>query len=171
MKLQRKVFLAAFLVLACFAAIAQAATYWTCSYCGTTGNTGNFCPHCGAAYTSASSWTCSRCGQSGNTGNYCSNCGSARNSTSTSSRVIYGLAKNKLAINSGPGTRRYFEELGTYDCREQYVQILAKAWDPNNGIWWVEVVIPGRRVTGWTGYKRFDPQSFNLNDVPTEEWY
>ncbi|MBQ8136338.1 MAG: hypothetical protein IJ174_02800 [Clostridia bacterium] len=47
---------------------------WTCSTCGLSGNTGNFCPNCGSART-VYGWVCAYCGQSGNTGAYCVNCG------------------------------------------------------------------------------------------------
>ena len=50
---------------------------WTCTSCGQTGNTGNFCSNCGAAKP-AEDWTCTSCGQKGNTGNFCSNCGAAK---------------------------------------------------------------------------------------------
>ena len=50
--------------------------------------------------------------------------------------------------------------------------IVAKAWDPNNGIWWVKVECPrGTGHYGWTGYKRFYAWSFDLDKVPTEYGY
>lgn len=83
--------------------------------------------------------------------------------------TIYGRATQKLAINSGPGTRRYFNEIGTYDYSGQWVEIAAKCWDPNNDIWWVKVKYSGGY--GWTGLKRFDTSTFSLSDVPEEYWY
>ncbi|MDD4141697.1 MAG: OmpA family protein [Bacteroidales bacterium] len=49
---------------------------WTCSSCGTTGNTGKFCMECGAKQPVASNdtWTCS-CGATGNKGKFCMECG------------------------------------------------------------------------------------------------
>jgi len=84
-------------------------------------------------------------------------------------RVIKGQTCSRLLLNDGPGTRRYFNELGTYGYEGEWVRILAKAWDPNNGIWWIKVDYNG--TVGWTGYKRFYASSFDLDDVPTETWY
>lgn len=155
------------LMAVAFAATADSST-WKCPSCGRTGNTGNFCPNCGTSKPQDSSWTCQKCGTK-NYSNFCTYCGASR--SSGSQRSVYGLATQKLAINSGPGTKRYFEELGTYDVKGQYVEILARAHDPNNDIWWVKVQIPGKTVTGWTGLKRFDQSTFNINDVPIEVWY
>ena len=155
-------------ILLLVSAVAAADSTWTCTSCGQTGNTNNYCPYCGSKRPSGT-WNCQICGKKGNTGNYCVNCGSQK--YATASTEVYGLAIQKLAVNAGPGTKRYFKELGTYNLAGQYIQILAKAWDPNNDIWWVKVVLPNRdSTTGWTGYKRFDPDSFNLDDVPTEYW-
>lgn len=50
---------------------------WTCPDCGQAGNTGNFCPTCGAQRPETD-WTCPACGQTGNTGNFCPTCGMQR---------------------------------------------------------------------------------------------
>lgn len=85
---------------------------------------------------------------------------------------VTGMTCSRLAINSGPGTRRFFDELGTYGRSGEYVRIYAKAWDPNNGIWWLKVEYPtGSGFTGWTGLKRFYATTFDLEKVPTEVWY
>lgn len=86
---------------------------------------------------------------------------------------VYGqVIKDRIPLNDGPGTKRYFKELGTYNTGSDWLKIVAKAWDPNNGIWWVKVECPrGTEHYGWTGYKRFYASSFDLNDVPTESWY
>ena len=104
------------------------------------------------------------------------NCGTQRpgaaptvRPTATPKPVIYGLATTRLAINSGPGTKRYFKELGTYNYAGQMVEIAAKCWDPNNGIWWLKVKYS--KGYGWTGLKRFDASTFNLDAVPEEYWY
>lgn len=55
----------------------QAASGWTCTKCGQTGNTGKFCSNCGAQRPDAG-WTCAKCGQTGNTGKFCANCGAAK---------------------------------------------------------------------------------------------
>ena len=96
---------------------------------------------------------------------------SSRPSQPAQPAEIYALATQRLAVNSGPGTKRYFDELGTYNVAGQYVLIYAKAWDPNNGIWWLECLVPGTGVVGWTGLKRFDTSTFDLDAVPTEIWY
>ena len=92
--------------------------------------------------------------------------------TNPGSRDIYGTACMDIAMNDGPGTRRYFNELGTYRVDGENLKIVAKAWDPNNGIWWVKVECSrGTGHYGWTGYKRFYAWSFDLDKVPTEYWY
>ena len=89
-----------------------------------------------------------------------------------SAASITAKTTSRLAINAGPGTRRYFDELGSYGQAGMSVRVLAKAYDPNNGIWWLKVVIPGSEGrTGWTGLKRFDRASFDLDALPTESWY
>jgi len=65
-----------FLVFA-FHSLARAEGAWTCEVCGTEGNTGNFCPECGAQRPSTD-WTCPDCGTEGNTGKFCPNCGAPR---------------------------------------------------------------------------------------------
>ena len=89
------------------------------------------------------------------------------------SSTICGTINKSLFLNSGPGTRRYFKELGSFGSKPgESVHILAKAYDPNNEIWWIEVEYPtGTNNVGWTGYSRFEAESFNFNDVPTEIWY
>ena len=54
----------------------------------------------------------------------------------------------------------------------QYIRILSRAWDKRNGIWWVKCEIPYKnkiRVL-WTGWKRFDHSTINLEDLPEEVW-
>lgn len=68
---------AAVLLLSCTCALAADA--WNCEGCGAEGNTGNFCPTCGAAKPEEAPaddapWNCS-CGAEGNTGNFCPTCG------------------------------------------------------------------------------------------------
>lgn len=90
--------------------------------------------------------------------------------SSVSSQEQTGRATSDLFLNSGPGTRRYFREMGKYYLKGKDVPILAKAWDPNNGIYWLKVRTP-QGVIGWTGLKRFNQRSFNLDAVPEEVWY
>ena len=84
------------------------------------------------------------------------------------SREIYGLTIDKLATRKGPGTQ--YDGGGTYNVKDQYVKVLAKAWDGN--IWWIKCEIPYKKEIRvlWTGYKRFDHSSFNLDDLPEEVW-
>ena len=87
---------------------------------------------------------------------------------STSSGGLYGLAKQKLATRSGPGTT--YDEKGTYNVAGQYIRVLSRAWDSRNSIWWVKCEIPYRgeiRVL-WTGYKRFDSSTLPLESIPVE---
>ena len=85
-----------FIVMSCVlmmtigAALADSNAEWNCPQCGRSGNDGNFCPH----------W---------NTDKYCSECGKPR-----AAEEQWALATDRLSINAGPGTRRYFKELGTY---------------------------------------------------------
>ena len=55
---------------------APAAGAWTCEN-GHEGNTGNFCPECGAAKPAEETWTCPN-GHEGNTGRFCPECGAPK---------------------------------------------------------------------------------------------
>ncbi len=81
---------------------------------------------------------------------------------------IYGLAINKLATRKGPGTQ--YDGGGTYKVKGQQIKLLARAWD--GSIWWIKCEIPYKKEIRvlWTGYKRFDHSSFNLEDLPEETW-
>ena len=84
--------------------------------------------------------------------------------------TVYGLTIDKLATRKGPGTQ--YEGGGTYSVKGQYIEVLAKAYDKRNGIWWVKCVIPyhGENRILWTGYKRFDHSTLSLDDLPEEFW-
>ena len=71
--------LAAVIAVSACPALADASP-WDCPKCGSTGNTGNFCPVCGspAPQPAASSWDCPQCGHTGNTWNFCPSCGAPR---------------------------------------------------------------------------------------------
>lgn len=81
---------------------------------------------------------------------------------------VYGLAIQKLATRSGPGTQ--YAEKGTYNVSGQYIKILTRAWDNRNNIWWVKCEIPykGEIRLLWTGYKRFDSSTVPLDTIPVE---
>ena len=95
---------------------------------------------------------------------------SQKNSPSNQSgnEAIYGLAIKKLATRTGPGTT--YAEGGSYDVKGQYIQVLAKAYDKRNEIWWVKCVIPyrGKNKVLWTGYMRFDHSTLPLDRIPEE---
>ena len=78
---------------------------------------------------------------------------------------LYALAIDKLATRDGPGTE--YDELGTYRVKGEWIQILARCYDVNN-VCWVQCVIPYRNkdVIAWTGWKRFDHSSLDINMVP-----
>ena len=149
------------LIMTIGAALADSDARWNCPQCGRTGNDGNFCPHC-AAPRPEESWNCTYCSHRGNTDKYCSACGKPR-----AAEEQWALATDRLSINAGPGTRRYFKELGTYRVKGEYVRVLAKSWDTDNSIWWIQCEIPGtNHVIGWTGLKRFDQSTFDLEALP-----
>ena len=77
---------------------------------------------------------------------------------------LYAQAISKLATRSGPGTQ--YSEPGTFNVQGQWIRILSRAF--NNGVWWVQCVIPWRNqeIIAWTGWKRFDPNSLDLESIP-----
>jgi len=77
---------------------------------------------------------------------------------------LYAQAITKLATRSGPGTQ--YSEPGTFNVQGQWIRILSRAYA--NGVWWVQCVIPWRNqeIIAWTGWKRFDPASLDLELVP-----
>lgn len=79
---------------------------------------------------------------------------------------IYGRAIMNISTRSGPSTR--YQETGTYELKGQWLEILARAYDEENEIWWVKVVIPSNGRALWTGYKRFDYATLPLNSIPIE---
>ena len=98
------------------------------------------------------------------------NSGPAQQPKQSGNGDIYGLTIDKLATRKGPGTQ--YEGGGTYNVKGQQIKVLAKAWDKRNGIWWIKCEIPYKKQIRvlWTGYKRFDHNSFNLDDLPEEVW-
>ena len=84
---------------------------------------------------------------------------------------VYGLATQKLATRTGPGTQ--YTEGGTYNVAGQYIRILSRAYDSRNEIWWVKCEIPynGQTRILWTGWKRFDHNATRLEDIPIDSNY
>ncbi len=87
--------------------------------------------------------------------------------TAHAENVYYALATQKLATRTGPGTE--YDEPGTFQVKGEWIRILCKAYD-ENGVCWVKCEIPygGHYVTAWTGWKRFDPSTLDINTVPYE---
>ena len=123
-------------------------------------------------------WYCPKCGRPNND-NFCPTDGTARPATGASnatgltySNYAYepALLNQKMATRTGPGTT--YAEGGSYDVKGQYIQVLAKAYDKRNEIWWVKCVIPyrGKNKVLWTGYQRFDHSTLPLDRIPEEFW-
>ena len=95
---------------------------------------------------------------------------SAGGSAGTAKNEIYGYTIEKLATRKGPSTS--YEDGGTYNVKNQWIRVLSKAWDKRNSIWWVKCEIPyhGKIRVLWTGYKRFDPNTLPLDQLPEETW-
>ena len=72
----------------------------------------------------------------------------------------------KLSLRSEPTTSS--RDLGTYNMADSYVLVSARHWDSVNSIWWLECSFEynGSWITGWTGAKRFDVDSYVLNALP-----
>ncbi len=83
-------------------------------------------------------------------------------------QAIYGYTISKLPTRKGPGTQ--YEDGGTYSVKGQWIRVLSRAWDSRNKIWWVKCEIPYKKAIRvlWTGYKRFDPNTLVLEDIPIE---
>ena len=71
----------------------------------------------------------------------------------------------RVASRSGPGTN--YDELGSYHKQGYTLTVLSRAYDENNGIWWLQVELAYgselRRM--YTGLKRVD---IDINDVQDE---
>ena len=78
----------------------------------------------------------------------------------------WAYATTKLSLRSEPTTSS--RDLGTYNVADSYVLVSARHWDAVNSIWWLECSFEynGSWITGWTGAKRFDADSFALNELP-----
>ena len=83
---------------------------------------------------------------------------------------VYGYTIDKLATRKGPGTQ--YDGGGTYSVKNEWIKVLAKAWDKRNSIWWVKCEIPyhGEIRVLWTGWKRFDHSTITLEQLPEEIW-
>ena len=111
---------------------------------------------CICATADGASWTCS-CGKTGNTGNYCPNCGAPSPAPYEEFNGITANLLMRLSTRSGPGTK--YDEPGTFfqnSWQTTQVTVLAKEWVGDR--WWVYVDFTNRstRYRAWTGLKRVD---------------
>lgn len=90
----------------------------------------------------------------------------ARSVSGSCSEGLWGLTIDRLSTRSGPST--LYQDMGTYNVKGQWLYVHGRAWDSRNGIWWVLVDIPyGNEIrTLWTGYKRFDSRSLQIDWLP-----
>ena len=73
----------------------------------------------------------------------------------------------RMATRTGPGTQ--YDEPGSFFSAGTRVTALSRAYDPYNGIWWVQVEFTygGAYYRAYTGAKRFS--DLNLDDLPEEQ--
>ena len=144
MKKLLAILLLALLVAGCCSALAD--SIWYCPVCGRA-NDNNFCPKDGTARPSGGS--------------------SSSGSGYTQYGAVWGRLNRKLASRTGPGT--VYDEAGTFLSSGQNVQVLSRAYDETNEIWWVQVRFSDRSGSYqlYTGAKRFD--GLDLGSVPEEE--
>jgi len=82
--------------------------------------------------------------------------------------VIKALATDNLATRSGPATE--YRETGTYQVKGEHVRLISLAYD-EGGLCWVQCeVLYGKQLRRvYTGLKRFDVVTFDLDSVPEED--
>lgn len=82
--------------------------------------------------------------------------------------ILEGLTIDKLATRSGPSTQ--YSETGTYKVKGEYVRLLSFAYDRSD-VCWIQCEVPYRNKLRrvYTGLKRFDTTTFDLNSVPEED--
>ncbi len=89
------------------------------------------------------------------------------NTEMPSESVMQALAIENLATRSGPAAD--YRESGTYAIKGEQVRVISRAYDAN-GLCWVQCEVRQgnklRRV--YTGVKRLDAATFNLDGVPEE---
>ncbi|MBR4459089.1 MAG: hypothetical protein IKS31_09040 [Clostridia bacterium] len=79
---------------------------------------------------------------------------------------VWSRLNQKMATRSGPGTQ--YDEPGTFFSAGTDVQLVSRAYDSANGIWWVQADFDyhGKRIRAYTGAKRFD--NLYLSSLPEE---
>lgn len=85
----------------------------------------------------------------------------------TAGTTVKALANQKLATRTGPATE--YTEPGTFNLKGQYVSLVSLAYD-ENGVPWVqcEIWANGKPQRVYTGLKRFDTSTFDVNELPVE---
>jgi len=80
---------------------------------------------------------------------------------------VEALAIDNLATRSGPSTK--YRETGTYRVKGQLVRVISLSYDEND-LCWVQCEVTDRNKLRrvYTGLKRFDITSFDLDGVPVE---
>jgi len=82
--------------------------------------------------------------------------------------IVEALTIERLATRSGPSTA--YRETGTYDVKGEHVRVISLAYD-HNDVCWVqcEVTYRNKLRRVYTGLKRFDADSFDVEGMPVEE--
>ena len=80
---------------------------------------------------------------------------------------VKAKANRRLATRTGPGT--VYDEPGSFNKAGTKYKVLSKAYDYDNGIWWVqvEIKVTGGVIWAYTGVKRFD--DLDLKQIPEEK--
>lgn len=160
------------LCIACTPATAESAT-WACPGCGSTNSLFfQFCPYCGTQRPDQ--LVCPNCAFTTSDLSYqfCPLCGTGFNTASapvpTPRGPVLGLTIDNLATRSGPSTD--YTELGTYRVKGEYVPIISYASDGSGRIW-VQCEVPygGAKRRVYTGLKRFDTSTVDLNLIRNED--
>ena len=140
---------------------------WTCSECGTTGNTGKFCEECGAKRPEGkgnAGWTCPECGKTGNTGKFCDDCGARKSDVAspTTEEVKSDFVRGSVVL---------FQD----DFKNEQVGEFPSKWDIQGDGSAETAVINGQKYLHFTtDYNFVEPLMENMKsylpDVFTLEW-
>ncbi len=137
------------------------------------------------AASASSGWYCPQCGRyNEETFLYCpkdgtrnpfmqENSGQVNSGSSVSPGGNYtryasvtAVSNQRIATRTGPGTQ--YDEPGSFYKAGTSVKVVSKAYDADNGIWWVQVELTYQGTPMWvyTGLKRID--NLNLDSIPEE---
>ena len=79
------------------------------------------------------------------------------------SSALWGYATQRISCRKGPGSS--YAGGGTFNAlKNQWLPIRSRAWDNENSMWWVEVLIGAEWL--WTNYTRFDSTTLPLESIP-----